>query len=254
MKVDLPVSTEDVIAFTLQRKLNYRPGTRYSYSNVGYAMLGEVIEKISGLDYEDYVNYYILNPLGIAHMRIGRGFLEGRAPNEVHYYEYSGSSKVLAFDSHDHYGSRVYGGNDIELLGAAGGWIATPVDILRLVVAIDGYNTSPDILMPETIDLMTEYGRGSRYSMIGWKGADGNGTWWRTGTLTGTSALVVRQENGLNWVIVTNTTTWKRARIHSETSRTMFRAMNSVKEWPQYDLFDYQSPGPLPKKYLTRID
>ncbi len=253
MDVDLPVQASDVIRYTLTRKLNYRPGTRYSYSNLGYLVLGQIIEKVTGMDYEDYVQISLLQPLGIRGMQIGRGYYEERAPREVRYYEISGNQKVLAFDSRDTYVARVYGGNDIALLGAAGGWIGSPADMLKLAVAIDGFNSSPDILLPETIARMTT-SNGSRYDMIGWKGSDGNGTWWRTGTLTGTSALLVRQNNGINWIIVTNTTTWKRSRIHSETSRTMFRAISSVKEWPEYDLFDYQSPLELPSMYLTRTE
>lgn len=253
MKTELPVKHEGVISYTLTRKLNYQPGTRYSYSNVGYVMLGEVIEKVTGMAYEDYIQYAILNPLGIHDMRIGKGYYEQRAENEVKYYEVSGSREVLAFDSHDSYVPRVYGGNDIELLGAAGGWLASPAEMLKLVVAIDGFTTSPDLLMPETIQEMTNT-RKNHYDMIGWKGADGSGTWWRTGTLTGTSALLVRQNNGFNWIIVTNTTTWKRSKIHSETSRTMFRAISRVREWPEYDLFDYQRTNLIPTDYVTRVD
>ena len=253
INVELPIHSEDVICYALSRKLNYNPGTRYSYSNLGYAILGEVIEKVTGMDYEDYVQFAILNPLGIHDMRIGKGYFEERAKNEVKYYEVYGSREVLAFDSYENYAPRVYGGNDIELLGAAGGWLASPAEMLKMVVAVDGLNTSPDLLMPETIHTMTNTSR-SRYDMIGWKGTDGRGTWWRTGTLTGTSALLVRQNNGINWIIVTNTTTWKRSRIHSETSRTMFRAISSVKEWPEYDLFDYQNTSLIPSNYMTRVD
>ncbi|HEC41669.1 MAG TPA: class A beta-lactamase-related serine hydrolase [Bacteroides sp.] len=251
MHVELPVKSEDVIRYALTRKLNYKPGTRYSYSNLGYSILGEIIEKLTGMDYEDYVQLSLLQPLGIWDMQIGQGYYEEKAPREVKYYEISGNKKVLAFDSRNEYVPRVYGGNDIALLGAAGGWIGSPAEMLRLGVAIDGFNSSPDILLPETIEKMTK-NKGGRYNMIGWKGTDGSGTWWRTGTLTGSSALMVRQENGLNWIIVMNTTTWKRSRIHSETSRTMFRALSTVKEWPEYDLFDYQKPVELPSMYLTR--
>ena len=247
-----PMFMPHVIGYALIRKLNYKPGTRYSYSNLGYAILGEVIERVTGMDYDDYIQFAILNPLAIHDMRIGKGYYKDRSENEVKYYEVSGSRDVLAFDSHDTYVPRVYGGNDIELLGAAGGWLASPAEILKLVVAIDGFNTSPDLLMPETIQTMTKTKR-SRYDMIGWKGTDGSGTWWRTGTLTGTSALLVRQNNGISWIIVTNTTTWKRSRIHSETSRTMFRAISSVKEWPEYDLFDYQRTSLIPSSNLTRM-
>ncbi len=250
---ELPVQTADVIRYALTRKLNYSPGARYSYSNLGYAVLGKIIEEITGMGYEDYVQVSLLHPLGIKEMQIGHGYFEDRAPREVKYYDVSGNQKVLAYDSKEKYVPRVYGGNDISLLGAAGGWIGSPADVLKLAVAIDGYNSSPDILMPETIGTMTN-SRNNRYDMIGWKGTDGSGTWWRTGTLTGTSALIVRQNNGINWIIVTNTTTWKRSRIHSETSKTMFRAIYSVNNWPEYDLFDFQAPLELPSMYLTRTD
>ena len=39
-----------------------------------------------------------------------------------------------------------YGGNDIRTLGAAGAWVATAPDLMRLLLAVDGFNTRPDIL------------------------------------------------------------------------------------------------------------
>jgi CubicO group peptidase (beta-lactamase class C family) len=253
MKVSLPVKSEDVIEYALTRKLSYTPGTRYSYSNLGYVVLGQIIENITGMTYEDYVKFSLLNPLGIWDMQIGKGYFNEKAPNEVKYYELTAGQEVLAFDSYDSYASRVYGGNDISLLGAAGGWIASPAEVLKLAVAIDGFNSSPDILMPETIERMTRSSR-SKPNIIGWKGSDGRGTWWRTGTLTGSSALMVRQGNGINWIIVMNTTTYKKSKIHRESSRTMFRAVNAVRRWPEYDLFDQQLPAPVHSKLLTRID
>jgi hypothetical protein len=89
--------------------------------------------------------------------------------------------------------------------------------------------------------------------MFGWKGSDGYGTWWRTGTLTGNAALVVRQNNDINWVILVNTSTYKRSRIHSYMSRTMFHAVSTVKEWPEYDLFNYQDPIWITPEFMTQI-
>lgn len=251
MKVSLPVESDDVIAYALTRKLSHTPGVRYTYSNLGYLVLGQVIETVTGMVYEDYVKLSLLYPLGIWDMQIGKGYYHEKAANEVKYYQIAGGKEVLAFDSYNSYTSRVYGGNDISLLGAAGGWIASPAEVLKLTLAIDGFNTSPDILMPETIEEMTTRGRSKR-NMIGWKGADGSGTWWRTGTLSGSSALMVRQGNGINWIIVMNTTTLKKSKIHRESSRTMFRAVNTVPSWPELDLFDQTVPAP--SKFLTRID
>lgn len=41
------------------------PGSRFEYSNLGYALLGAVIEKASGRGYRDYVTDEILTPLGL---------------------------------------------------------------------------------------------------------------------------------------------------------------------------------------------
>jgi len=244
MHVNLPVNCETIIRYSIGKKLNYTPGTRYNYSNLGYVILGKIIEKVTGIGYEDYVKIAILNPLGIYDMHLGNSYPEEKAVNEVIYYESYRSSKVLAYDSHRDFVPKTYGGSDIKVLGAAGGWVASPAEMLKLIVAVDGFDTKPDILQPESIRLMTNGGKSGR-NMMGWKGTDGHGTWWRTGTLAGTSALVVRQNNGINWIILTNTSTVRRSRIHSETSRMMFGTVASIDTWPAYDLFEFQPIQPL---------
>jgi hypothetical protein len=44
----------------------------------------------------------------------------------------------------------------------------------------------------------------------------------------------------------------KKSKIHRESSRTMFRAVNTVQRWPEFDLFDQPIPAPLPSNFLTR--
>ena len=41
------------------------PGTAYEYSNMGFAMLGYIIKKVSGQPYQTYINDNILKPLGM---------------------------------------------------------------------------------------------------------------------------------------------------------------------------------------------
>jgi len=252
-KSTFPVEVESIIEFALSRKLNYRPGSKYSYSNLGYAILGEIIEVRSGIAYEDYVNLAILNPIGVYDMQLGRSFVDEKADHEVSYYEAYKTRKVLSYHNPKEFVPRAYGGSDVHTLGAAGGWIGSPIEVLKLITAVDGRDSSHDILEPETISMMTQRGRTGR-GMFGWKGSDGYGTWWRTGTLTGNAALVVRQNNDINWIILLNTSTYKRSRIHSEMSRTMFRAVASIKKWPEHDLFDYQEdPIWYNPEYLTLL-
>ncbi|MFX1512344.1 MAG: serine hydrolase domain-containing protein [Promethearchaeota archaeon] len=43
----------------------YKPGERFYYSNSGYTLLGLIIEKVSGLKYEDFIRKHILDPLSM---------------------------------------------------------------------------------------------------------------------------------------------------------------------------------------------
>ncbi len=47
--------------------LDFEPGTKFSYSNSGYYLLGYIIEKISGKRYQDYIQDNLLKPLGLEH-------------------------------------------------------------------------------------------------------------------------------------------------------------------------------------------
>ena len=46
-------------------EVRFRPGTRFGYSNPGIVYLGQVIERLSGEDFEVYVDKNILKPLGM---------------------------------------------------------------------------------------------------------------------------------------------------------------------------------------------
>lgn len=51
--------------FIKHRKTTSKPNEKYGYSNLGYVLLGQLIEKVSGKSYEDYVRENIIQPLNI---------------------------------------------------------------------------------------------------------------------------------------------------------------------------------------------
>jgi CubicO group peptidase (beta-lactamase class C family) len=57
-------SWDEVSAFA-DEALFFEPGTRWRYSNAGYVTLGAVIERVSGMNYIDYVRENIFKPLGM---------------------------------------------------------------------------------------------------------------------------------------------------------------------------------------------
>lgn len=245
MNLDRAVVFEDVLQYALSKRLNYTPGTRYSYSNLGYGILGEIIARKSGMTYQDYVLMNILKPLDIHDMHLGKSYYQDKYPNEVRYHSSAGAMTTYSFDGSGEQVPIYYGGNNIELLGPAGGWVASAPELIKFLTAVDGFAEQPDILNPLTILQMTNPETAGS-GLFGWRGSDRYGTWWRTGYLTGSSALLVRQQDGLNWVIMMNTSTMKHSRIHRYVSGMMFRAVNQVNDWPAVDLFGREANLPDP--------
>jgi CubicO group peptidase (beta-lactamase class C family) len=138
MKCGLPVDTRTIVCFALSKKLHFTPGTGRSYSNLGYSILGLVIEKISGLPYEEYCRSELFEPIGIYEIVPGKHLPVEKAPFEVTYYEPAGMPlRPSVYGTGEMVPVR-YGGNDVETLGAAGYWIATAPDLMNLFLQSTG--------------------------------------------------------------------------------------------------------------------
>lgn len=61
----------DVLSELTQHPPNFSPGTRYQYSNSGYILLAMLIERISGMSFNTYMQKNIFAPLGMEHTLIG---------------------------------------------------------------------------------------------------------------------------------------------------------------------------------------
>ena len=80
---------------TKNAKQKYKPGTRFNYSSVGYLLLEQIIEKLSGEHYEDFVQKNILS-------KITSGKLGFTIPDESrhatgYHPRYSFSNLILGF-------------------------------------------------------------------------------------------------------------------------------------------------------------
>jgi len=60
-------SPDSIINEYATRSLDFDPGTRWSYSNTNFLILGRVIEKVSGQSYGDFVTQRIFTPVGMSH-------------------------------------------------------------------------------------------------------------------------------------------------------------------------------------------
>jgi CubicO group peptidase (beta-lactamase class C family) len=73
------LSPGELLAALKNEYVSFQPGEAFLYSNTGYSILGMVIERVSGVKYEEYVKREILVPLGMAESSLSRTpFIEER--------------------------------------------------------------------------------------------------------------------------------------------------------------------------------
>ena len=63
--VTTPLSKDEFVTKISEYPLDFTPGTQNEYSNSNYYLLGIIIEKLSGMSYDEYVRKNILEPLGL---------------------------------------------------------------------------------------------------------------------------------------------------------------------------------------------
>ena len=227
---------EQLTRYLLRRPLAYLPGTDQEYSNFGYLLLSMIIEKITGESYEAWTKREVLEPAGCTDFHIGGNFYEDRFPGETRYFMHKEAKPISSFDGRGQV-ERCYGGNDIHGLSGAGAWIGSTPELARFVASIDGISAVPDQINPFTVYQMTARLSDEIFS-LGWVDCTVDGEWTRTGSFSGTSALVKTFPDGETWVLISNTSTWMGSRFSRETGALCknLRA-RFTDQLPERDLF-----------------
>lgn len=208
-------SPEAIIRYQFARPLDFSPGTKYSYSNFEYSILGELIRKVSGMSYAQYVREKILAPMGITKMLPGK--TRELAANEVTYYGYPRENKGQSiFPNIREMLPLEYGGDFyLEAMTADCGWVCSTVDMARFVACTFGdcgAQTQP--LSVKSTALMT-----ARPSLQEWEGLpDYFGMGWevlhsdkpaemiykKDGSLPGSATMAIRRPDGTTVVVAFN--------------------------------------------------
>ena len=222
----------------LSQPLDFVPGETQYYSNFGYLLLSLIIEKVSGLDYETFIQREVLGKAGCRAFHIANNYYSQRYEDEVKYYMQRDSDLVPDVSGSGVSVVRCYGGNDIHALSGAGAWVGSTIELARFVGSIDGRLVVPDIITPFSVYQMTQYFDEDTYG-LGWVDTNLDGEWTRTGSFSGTSALVKYYPDGECWIMITNTSTWKGSRFTKETA-ALFKHLRSRFSplLPKQDLFE----------------
>ena len=134
-----------------------------------------------------------------------------------------------------------------------GGWLASAIDLVRFATAFD-MPARHTILQPASLAAMFARPAGSvsleadgqpkpTHYGFGWNvrpiGKDGRANVWHTGSLDGTSTILVRRHDGLSWAVLFNSRNGANGKVLSATiDPLVHQAADRVKTWPTNDLFD----------------
>jgi CubicO group peptidase (beta-lactamase class C family) len=109
------ISLQEIVDSLKDDYVPYPVGYRFNYSTSGFAVLGRIIEVMTGRDYSDYMQENILNPLGMSDSTFYSSSVE-EGEMATGYYIYDNKALVLPlFDYSNLSGAALYGG----LLGTA---------------------------------------------------------------------------------------------------------------------------------------
>ena len=247
MGAPIPASCETVIRFMLGQKLDFDPGTKFGYSNFGFCVLGRIIERVSGVTYEEFVKREVLKPAGITRMKIGKSLDSDDAAGEVHYYDEETTRSVFRSLGSPSLTKPVpwpYGGFNLEAMDSHGGWIASAIDLVKFANSVDGRRGKP-LLNQHSIAELTSRSApplsqtSEVYYGLGWDirptGHDAN--WWHGGSLPGTTTLLVRTSDGNCWAAVFNARPKGSNKLDNDLDSGLWRAFGEVTSWPDRDLF-----------------
>ncbi|HEX3466738.1 MAG TPA: serine hydrolase domain-containing protein [Candidatus Elarobacter sp.] len=120
-----PATPAQVVAAAVAKPLDFKPGTKRSYSNTGYLLLQMVIEKVSGQRYADFVSSHVFKPLGMtsSYVRVG----DDTSPDVATEYD---NYSLGPWEHALHI--------DYTWFGGAGSIISNATDLAKWNAALDG--------------------------------------------------------------------------------------------------------------------
>ncbi len=224
-----PPGRADTVRYILGQPLQHTPGTTYAYSNIGYLVLGLIVEDIAGIPLEDFIQQRVLDPLGVpdSEHQAGRTFAADQSPREPFYHSPFTATNV--FDPAGPNVPRPYGSWDHEARIGQGGQITTARTLAKLLDA--RFISGPSIGLPLTNNLST--------------------TWRRnhTGTLHGTESLARQRGDGIRYAVIFNARSPSSPSHASEIRTRLDQLFDSTTiDWPANGpicVYDLNSDGLL---------
>ena len=129
-----PITKDEMLALISKATPDFEPGTKHSYSNSGYFLLGLILEKRTGKSYADVLEDKITSKLGLKDTYVATGNIDV-SKNESLTYIYTGTDWKQVPETHP------------SILFGAGSIVSTPNDMAKFIQALfDGKIVAPESL------------------------------------------------------------------------------------------------------------
>lgn len=246
-RLQKPITPRDVVRYQLRQPLDFDPGSKFVYSNFGYALLGRVIEIIADRTYLEVLTDLVTTPCGMTSSRPGRTRLSELTDDEARYHMQNEERSVSVWNALDSKSDRInetvpepYGRWLLELMDAGGGWVSTAPDLVRFANCLDA--STGRLFTSETLTQIVAEPKFQSEGDNSWYGCGwqvrraghsedvlGNYNLWHTGALAGTSTILVRRHDGFVWAVLFNTDRSPNGqRLSGLIDSRMHRAVNAV--------------------------
>lgn len=82
-------TTEDMLLIFQEQQppLLFSPGSQFDYSNTGYVLLAEIVARVSGMPFEDFMNKRVFQPLGMSNSQVFNLLSESEPEKRVFGFE-----------------------------------------------------------------------------------------------------------------------------------------------------------------------
>lgn len=91
---NLPVDANEFLNLVLDKPADFKPGSRYRYSNTNYLLIGNILDKTLGYSHHKYIKTEILDSLGLTHTFGLLGEVDLKEMMSGYYTEYNGDLKT----------------------------------------------------------------------------------------------------------------------------------------------------------------
>ena len=167
-----PMTKGEHLALIVKATPDFEPGTKSSYSNSGYFLLGLIIEKLAGKSYEAVLQEKIATKIGLRDTYTATGNIDVNKNESLTYFILPGGEWNQVPETHP------------SILFSAGAIVSTPNDLATFIQAL----FDEKIVSKESLDQMKTMRDGEGFGMVTFEfdgktfyghtgGADNYGAW-----------------------------------------------------------------------------